>query len=258
MPYRRIRYGSKRQQRKRPSGSTKFVKPVGTHDFGKFAFSDGMKKMIHYVPASPMRATIYGNSSGLIAQGFVANNCYVLNQVAEGPGIDQRVGTRFNMRSLVVRAFLHPPSSWSATFTSRPAVQGTLFLLYDKEPPRASALPGPTVILTENLPTAMQNRDNLNRFEILYRKRLVMSPDMAVWDGTQTVPVGGQSSYRGLEWKFAINRMTEYTAAPSTADFAGQKYGLLFLWFLADDPSADENTNWYLEFHYQLSFVDVI
>ena len=162
----------------------------------------------------------YKNEMGYVD---VANTSYaldttgtvtLLNVVAQGAGVSQRVGKKILLRSLQFRGNMQNGNTAAANDVA-------FMIVYDKRP--TGALPTITDILALATPTSMNNDANGGRFSILKR-----------WDEILIGNIAAAANYteaavKGCDWYLDLkNRQTVYKAA-ATGAIGDIEEGALYL-----------------------------
>lgn len=138
----------------------------------------------------------------------------LLNVVAQGAGVSQRVGKKILLRSLQFRGNMQNGSTAAANDVA-------FMIVYDKRP--TGSLPTITDILALATPTAMNNDSNAGRFSILKRVDEVLVGNIAAAANYTEAAVKGSDWYLDLK-----NRQTVYKAA-ATGAIGDIEEGALYL-----------------------------
>ena len=138
----------------------------------------------------------------------------LLNVVAQGAGVTQRVGKKIVLKSLQCRGNLQNGSTAAANDVA-------FMIVYDKRP--TGALPTITDILALATPTAMNNDANAGRFSILKRVDEILVGNIAAAANYTEAAVKGSDWYLNLK-----NRQTVYKAA-ATGAIGDIEEGALYL-----------------------------
>lgn len=133
----------KRQMRR--TQSVVLVRQPGT---GNRQFGPTLSKETGYVDTSLTAAC---NTTGTIT---------LLNTVASGTGVTQRVGKKIQLKGLQIRGIINSDSATTIA-------QYALMVVYDRRP--AGALPAITEILDSISPVSFLNDANSARFKVLWR-----------------------------------------------------------------------------------------
>lgn len=160
---------------------------------------------------------------------------YLNQRIRFGPGYDQRIGMKINLRSIHIKGELH---NTGAANTAGPV---RVMLLYDRVPSAALA---PTDIVLDNDPVAAQFNGGIN---LTKQKRFKVLTDRYYTLDTVSRPCQRVNIYK----KF--NLAAEYSA--STGFVGDIAVGGLIL-LIAFYPSTVGFTANYTNFHYRMRYTD--
>lgn len=135
----------------------------------------------------------------------------LLNAVAQGAAVTQRIGKKILMTSIQMRGKI---TNNSAAITNDIAYM----IVYDKRP--RGSLPAITDILNSVSPNAFNNDNNAGRFKILKRVNEVLA-------GTPATTLG-DGTIRGADWYLKMNLPVTYQAA-GTGAIGDIEEGALYL-----------------------------
>jgi len=127
-----------------------------------------MLKRAHVLAKSPAHEPGYKDTA--IAAYAVSTTATVtlLNPVAQGASVSQRIGKKINLVSLQIRGLIGAPSSATSHLFS----ECTMLIVYDRKP--TGALPAITDILDSASPHSMNKDDNAARFRIVRRSDVIV------------------------------------------------------------------------------------
>ena len=138
----------------------------------------------------------------------------LLNTIAQGTSVTQRVGKKVSLKSLQARGTI---SSNSATIVNDVAYM----IVYDKRP--TGALPTISDILTSAAPTSMNNDNNAGRFRILKRVDAVLIGNTTAAANTT------DSTIQGADWFLNLKGLQTVYKAAATGAIADIEEGALYL-----------------------------
>lgn len=162
----------------------------------------------------PVKETGYVDVASANYNFDTTGSIVLLNTVAQGASVTQRVGKKITMKSIMFRG--------SMQNLSTAATNDVAFLIvYDKRP--TGALPAITDILTSVSPAAMNNDANAGRFQILKRvDEVLLGNSAAAANYTD-------SMFKGCDfWLNLASRPVVYKAA-GTGAIADIEEGALYL-----------------------------
>lgn len=243
-----------RQKRVIP-GSLKAIKPDITHEFAsQTVVQDGARKLLRLIPLSTFQVqTIYCNNTFAVP-ATAAANARLLNPISEGVGLENRLANKVMMRTLVLRVNFQLPLN--VLVYAQPYVVNAV-VLYDKQ--CNGTLPTFSDIFDINDPLCSQNRDNFDRFEVLFRKSTTLMMDKFTFTSAGTFVAGGASpaSFKYFEWKIPINRPTEFLQGAASGSYTSIRMGSLHL-IMWNSQLPDEALNYRAFTSHQLSFTDLV
>lgn len=151
------------------------------------------------------------------------DNVLCVNGVPQGNSANQRIGTRYTMKSLHIRGHLmHQPSN-AGGYHEPHSVVARIVVYIDTQNNASTTQPIPTTILqsvdvgTQEDLYAYRNLQYTNRYKILYDKLFTMKPNAAY--------VGGTQSYNGATkhlWSMNAKIPAKYaTVDCTTAGISG-------------------------------------
>lgn len=227
-----------------PGGQTKRVAPGSSRNAPVYAYQRpqvSARKLVHFNPLVSSTIDVNANSgSGLYPSAQA--NCVLLNGILQGDGLDARHANKAWMRDLQLgyKAYIQPT-----------ATRYNVLVVYDREsrgvsPSLSDIFDVPTSLLTQ------QRVVNRERFDILFRKEMVMAP-MKTYNGSGTTGFDTAVTEADYSFRVPINRMTFYSG--TSALLADILKGGLFLFFWAS-PAPDPS-NMQVSVNYRLEFVDV-
>lgn len=242
--YRRTSTKTRRRSSVVPGGQTKKVAKGSSRNAPIYAYQPArvaLRKLIHFITFNP---GLKVNSSSVIYPNANAS-FYSLNSCAQGDGLLNRSNNKIYMRNLNL--------SWGHgdTLSSSTTFQYSLAVVYDRESRGGS--PSLTDIFASSAVLAAQQIMTRDRYDIVYRKTLTISPDFA-WNGAVAYPFAGVSWNRCYGEVIPINRMATYSASISN-DYLEILKGSLWLIVFNNYAIGAGNPNVY--FNFQLEFVDV-
>lgn len=185
-----------------------------------------IKRMKRYKRARPPQRTMVqrrrlnyvGSESNYVDLAAASYNydstgsIVLLNTVAQGASVNQRIGKKFRMTSLQYRGRSINNSAATAT-------DNALLIVYDKRP--TGALPAITDILVSVSSKAMNNDVNSGRFKILKREDFVMVGDQGASNLLE-------SSSRTSDFYMKLNHLVVNKAA-GTGAIGDIEEGALYL-----------------------------
>lgn len=162
----------------------------------------------------------------------------LLNTVAQGAAVTQRVGKKIALKGLQCRGNIF---SNSATTLA----DGAILIVYDKRP--TGALPLITDILTAVSTNAMNNDNNAGRFSILKRIDQILI-------GNSATPATGGEAHDSDWWLDLKGRETVYKAA-ATGGIGDIEQGALYLVTLGGNAAGTSAASFAAAF--RLRFLDI-
>lgn len=146
---------------------------------------------------------------------------FLLNGIAQGESVTEREGSRLTMKSL------HLVGNFYSTIADTSLVG--FALVYDKSP--RGALPLFTDIFENsvNPVAAFQRLESRDRFQILFRKEVVLSGTYTAADERSSIP---------FDMKMALNRTSAFEVGNTTGTIADFTYGALYLVTFGDSAVA--------------------
>jgi len=162
----------------------------------------------------------------------------LLNTVAQGASVNQRIGKKYTMISLQCRGLLSANSTTKIT-------EGVVLIVYDRRP--TGSLPAITDILVTSTSTAFNNDNNAGRFKILKRwtQQII---------GNNTTPATGKESF-DADFFLKMNNIVVCKAA-GTGAIGDIEEGALYLVTVGDQATGGNAAG--LTAAFRLRFVDNI
>lgn len=140
----------------------------------------------------------------------------LLNTIAQGVTVNQRVGKKIIMKSIQIRGNHYAGASGTVA-------EGAMLIVYDKRP--TGALPAITDILNSVSPNAFNNDANSGRFRIVRRRDLTFT-------GNSTTPATGNEYFDASDF-IKLNLPVTYKAA-GTGAIADIEEGALYVVTVGD------------------------
>jgi len=163
-------------------------------------------------------------STGVATTPFLPNSgasAGCLNQVPQGNTPITRLGRKITNCHLRIRAFV--PDAITSTLST----MMTWFLVWDRAPNQAAALPPWTTVFNSQNPTTLTNVSNSGRFEIL-----------RTWDFCYIYQAGSLGTAMIDELVDLEERSSYWTAASTTGLYPTMQTGALLLYCVADDNTT--------------------
>lgn len=243
----RIVYRSKKSSRRGvvPGGQTKKVRKGASRNAAIYAYQPAriaLRKLIHCFGHAIVPLRVNGSTT---AYPNSLANCLYLNPIRMGDGIERRHASKAYMKDLIM--------SWGHGTTLSTSIPFTysIVVIYDREN-RGGGL-NLTDVFAQVDPLGHQNFYTRDRYEILYRKNISVSPEYA-YNGTVAYPFAGVSWSRTYGEKISIERMSTYSA-DIAGDYTENLKGSLWLAVFNNLPQVASNP--YVYFGAQLTFIDV-
>ena len=227
-----------------PGGQTKRVAPGSSRNAPVYAYQRPQltaRKLVHFNPLVSATIDVHANSGSGLYPAALANGV-LLNGILQGDGLDSRHANKAWMRDLQLGYKSYIPNV---------ASRYNVLVVYDREsrgvsPSLSDIFDVPASLLTQ------QRVVNRERFDILFRKEMVMAP-MRTYDGSGTVGYDTAITEADYSFRVPINRMAFYSG--SSALLGDILKGGLFLFFWSS-PAPDPS-NLLVSVNYRLEFVDV-
>jgi len=263
MAYRR-RYVSRSRPRRRsssrakPTSTTVVARRSARHELPTYSYGCAAKKLMHFVPKSmPTALTGYyalrantGNAFPPDPSNSTFGNCYFFNGIAQGTGLDERALTKVMMKNLLLRYWL--VGGTDVLVDPQRMELYSMMVVYDNEPPIGSTPPPVTDILDSAEPLSFQRIDSRDRFHIVFRKTLKITP----WPiNTTTYAGGGLGNATHGELKIPVNKLATYFVGDPSASFTAVNRGSLVLYILGQSAAGGGNSTLYI--YPRMSFSDL-
>lgn len=229
-----FRYGPpNKRARNQPIGRPMFGRNSGPgrggfkSNFFRLQRAPGLSRELGYVDVAN---TAYAcDSTGTVT---------LLNTVAQGAAVTQRVGKKIAMKGLQCRGNIR--ANAATTFTD-----SAILIVFDKRP--TGALPTITDILVSVSTNSMNNDANAGRFSILKRVDQVIL-------GNTTTPTTGMEAFDADWWLDLKGREVVYKAA-ATGAIGDIEQGALYLVTLGSDAPGTSAATFAAAF--RLRFLDI-
>lgn len=151
-----------------------------------------------------------------------------VNQIPQGTGPNARIGRRIRMTRFRLRGNIAARLDVS-TVTSQPF---RLLVIYDRAPNQQAALPAWTDILTQQAASALPNKNNEKRFELLYDQQRY------VWSCNVTFGSAGAYNVNDpvfcLDLDIKLNHLTYWVSSDTTGIFTKMMVGALYVYQCSD------------------------
>lgn len=234
---------AKRKSTVVPGGQTKRVRKGSSRNAPMYAYQPprvALRKLIHFVGGTPAFKV---NGSSITWPNANAD-CICLNATAQGSGLERRSANRIYMRNLNLSWGHGDPLSSSVPYSY------CVCVVYDRE--SRGVAPSITDVFVNTSSISLQNVYTRDRFDILYKKYVAVSPEYC-WNGTVMYPQAGLSWMRTFNEVIPIERSTVYSGSVAN-DYTEILKGSLWLFVFNGYTASPVNGNVYTFF--QLEFID--
>lgn len=168
----------------------------------------------------------------------------LLNTVAQGAAVTQRVGKKIAMKGLQCRGYAANNSA--ATFNDC-----ALIIVYDKRP--TGALPAITDILITAHPVALNNDTNAGRFRILKRMDWMMAGNITLTGVVANYPA--DSTITNQDWWLDLKGLSTVYKAAGTGAIGDIEEGALYVITVGSNVAGTASAGGILNF--RMRFLDV-
>lgn len=158
----------------------------------------------------------------------VANCMKLLNTIPTGTSTVTRIGKRVALKAISIRGQVQAASAGTINKVS-------LLLIYIRTPNQAATLPAVTEILVTQNSSALTNRDNASKFQILRRWDFIIN-------GNSTTPATGNEMHNLNEFINLGMKPSTWTSASTAGTIAEFEEGALILLSVGDQTNGATTT----------------